>query len=368
MRVKTLQENLLRSLIRAGRILSSKPQLPVAQSVLLQTKEGRLQVATTNLETTELVWVGARVEQDGGACVSARLFTELVLTLPPETVELRLIEGALSVSCAGFRASLPTTPAGEFPPVLLPSGKEGDKLEKKELLAALSLVLFAAATDEGRPMLTGARFLTGQKETTITATDGYRLSLKKIALTTKQPLDAVIPARALAEVVKAGAEEKTATDLRFVRAEGGQLAFSVGDTEIITRSIDGQYPNTEKIIPSRFTTRALFEKDALLRAVKSASVFARDNANIVNMIIKNQTATITAQSAQAGKNEVEISGKIDGEGGEIAFNSRFLLEFLSNFSEPEVLFEMTGSLNPGVFRPVKDDSYLHIIMPVRTQG
>ncbi len=366
--VSLLQENLLRALVRTGRVLSSRPQLPVVQNVLLQTEAGRLRVVTTNMETTETAWVGAKVEKEGGLCVSSRFFTDLVLTLPAETVNLRVEGGGLSVRCEGFQATLPGLSVKEFPPVPETPAKRGERLEKDRVLSALGLVLFAAATDEGRPVLTGVRVKTEGKDTSFTATDGYRLSVKKMALGAGASFNMVVPARALSEVVKVSQEEKEARELTISKTDEGQLAFSVGDTEIVTRLIDGEYPNTDKIVPTSFTTRALFDRETLLRAVKSAAVFARDNANIIALAIENQTATVSASSAQTGKNQVEVSAKVDGDGGEIAFNSRFLLEFLSGFSEPELLFEMTGSLNPGVFRPVKDDSFLHIIMPVRVQG
>lgn len=365
--VSVLQENLLRSLTRTGRILSSKPQLPIIQNVLLQTKEGRLRVVTTNLETTEAVWVGAKVEKEGGICVSSRILTEFVVTLPAETATLRVVDGGLSVRCAGFEALIPGVPPEEFPPAPEVKEKTGDKLEKDQLTGALGLVLFAAAADEGRPILTGVQVKNEGKDTVFTATDGYRLSRKRLVLVGGATDEMIIPSRALSEVLKTSQEEKESKNVNLSKTGEGQLAFSVGETEIITRLIDGEYPNVEKIIPTSFTTRALFDRETLLRAVKSASVFARDNANIIRLAIENQKAMVSASSAQVGQNQIEVAAKVDGGGGEIAFNSRFLLEFLSVFPDPEILFEMTGSLNPGVFRPVKDDSYIHIIMPVRVQ-
>ena len=183
--VSVLQENLLRGLTRTGRILSAKPQLPIVQNVLLQTKENRLQIITTNLETTGVVWIGTKAEKEGGACVSSRLLTEFVLTLPPETVQLKADGEGLGVQCSGFRARIPGVSTKEFPPTPVSPGK-GDKLEKDRLLSALSLVLFSAATDEGRPILTGVRISTNGKDTTLTATDGYRLPVKKLVLAGKQ--------------------------------------------------------------------------------------------------------------------------------------------------------------------------------------
>lgn len=368
MKASVLQENILHALTRVGRTLSSRPQLPIVQNVLLQTKDGRLQVTTTNLENTETVWCGAKIEKEGGVCVPARILTDFILTLPTETVELRVDDQALLVHCAGFQATVPGVSPKEFPPIPMMGKTGGEKLDKDSFLSALSTVLFAAATDEGRPILTGVRIQTKGEETVFMATDGYRLSVKRMHRIGFETLDLIVPARALAELTKAGLEEKEAKIVELGKSEDGQLVFRVGDTEISTRLIDGEYPNVDKIIPSKFTTRALLDTNDTLRAVKSAAVFARDNANIVGFALGNQSITVSASSAQTGKNQVELAAKIDGDGGEIAFNSRFVLELLANFSESELLFEMTGSLNPGVFRPVKDNSFLHIIMPVRTSS
>ncbi len=368
MNITVLQENLLRALSRTSRIVPIKPQLPIIANVLLETQEGRLNITATNLETTEAVLVGAKVGKDGGICVSSRLLLELVTTLPQSTVRLTVKEGTLLVETGGFRAAIPGVAAGEFPQI-----KEGGKatfaaLGKDELMGAVAQVIFAAATDEGRPLLTGVRILGKDGETQLAATDGFRLSVKRVSLTTKEPLDLLVPARALSEVVKVSMEEKETKEINIARPEPSQMIFVVGDTEIRTRLIDGDYPNFEKIIPTKYNTRVLLEKAALLSAAKSAAIFARDNANIVKLHIENQTVTISANTPQVGQNQVDVEANVDGEGGDMAINSRFLLECLSNFPGDELLFEMTGSLNPGVFRPVKDDSYLHIIMPVRVQG
>lgn len=367
MNVSILQENLLRALARTSRILTSKTRLPVLQNLLLFTEDGQLRITAANLETTESVWAGAKIDKEGGLCVPARLFTELVMTLPADTVRLVVKEGSLVVSCGKTQATVAGTPATEFPQ---PSTKKqkGSGIEKDAFVGALSLVLYAAAADEGRPLLTGAKLTSIEDGVQVAATDGYRLSVKTVKLSIRQNLDLVVPARALSEVVKVAIEEKEAVSVEFAQNPDGQLVFRVGDTEVVTRAIDGQYPSFEKIIPKTYTTRAHLGRDELARAVKSASVFARDNANIVRLSINNQVLTIDARSAQAGGNRVEVAAQIDGDGGEIAFNSRFLLEFLANFPEEELLFEMTGSLNPGVFRPVKDASFLHIIMPVRVSS
>ena len=362
-----LQENLAKALNQTGRIIPVKPQLPILQNILLETTEGRLRIVATNLETTEIVWVGAKVEKEGSFCVPARLFSELVASLPQDTVFLSVNDTALVVKSQGFAATIPGISAKEFPPVPKVKEKTHSNIGKDEFCRVISRVLFAAATDEGRPLLTGIRVKQQDGTLVFAATDGYRLSVKHTSLVLGFEADMTIPSRALTEVVKVSGEDKETKELTIAQTEEGQLVFGIGDTEIHTRRIDGEYPNFEKIIPRSFSSRALLDRQKLTAAVKSASIFARDNANIIRFSLDNQQIVVTANTPQVGENKVEVEAKIDGEGGEIAFNSRFLLDFLANFPEEELLFEMTGSLNPGVFKPVKDDSYLHVIMPVRVQ-
>ncbi len=368
MHVTVLQEHLLKVLTRTSRIISSRSQLPITQNVLVEANSRGVRIAATNVDTAENTWVGAKTEKPGGICVSSRLFTEFIASIPKAPVTLTVKDGALRITSGSFRATLPGLAAEEFPP--LPSAEKNgaSKIGKDTLIQALLRVMFSAATDEGRPTLTGIRILTHEDRTLFAATDGYRLSVCKADLKTKEQLDLLVPARALGEVVKIGLEEKEDGAVLLTKTGDGQLAFIVGDTDIFTRLIDGEYPNFEKIIPTTHTTRVLLDNENFVQAVRSASLFARDNANIVRIHIENQAVTVSANTPQVGENQVDVEASVDGEGGDIAFNSRFLLEFLANFTEEELLFEMTGSLNPGVFKPVKDESYLHIIMPVRVQG
>lgn len=366
--ISLLQENLLRALTATSRTLTTKAQLPVLQNALLSTEDGQLRVTTTNLETTESVWVGAKIDKEGSLCVPARLLTEFVMTLSRDTVRLSAKEGSLVVVCGMATATIPGLPASEFPPPPTQKQAKETTLPKEEFCRALSLVLFAAATDEGRPLLTGVKIRSEEEGVLFAATDGYRLSVTRVKLKLAQDVDMVIPARALSEVVKLAQEEKDEDKILLSQTEENQLIFRVGDTQVVTRLVDGEYPGFDKIIPKSFTTRVHTEKETLLRAVKSTAIFARDNANIVRFSAEGQKVIVSAATALVGENRVEIDAQVDGEGGDIAFNSRFLLEFLANYPEPELLFEMTGSLNPGVFRPIKDDSFLHIIMPIRTMG
>lgn len=368
MKVKILQENLLKNLLRVGRIVSSKPQLPILQNILIKTEGTLLRIVSSNMETTVTSIVPAKVESEGGFCVPAKLFSELISSLPEESLEISEKEGTAEIRTSKTHATLPTMQSSEFPPVTLLEDKGGEKLELDLIKTALAKVLFAAATDEGRPLLTGVKMLQEKDSLLFVATDGYRLSLKRIDKNISKDLDMVVPARTLSEVYKIAGEEKEEKNLVIQKLSEGQLGFGVGDTQVITRLIDGEYPAFSKIIPTTHTTAAILDTQEFLRAVKSVSIFARDSANIIRLSVSKNGLEASANTPQVGKNIVDIDADVEGEGGEIAFNSRFLLELLNNTSDERLSFEMTGSLNPGVFKVPEDQTFLHIIMPVRVQS
>lgn len=368
MKVSVLQENIMKAVSRATRIVSPKPTLPVLSNLLLCADKGGLSVTAATTETTVTAAAGAKVEKEGGLCVPAKVFSELIATLPQDAVVLEEKEGTLLVSCGGTRASLAGVSAGEFPPVGKGTTKKEMALEKDALVASLALVLFAASSDEGRPLLTGVKVVGGDEGALFAATDGYRLSVYRSRLSFPKTTNAVIPGRALGEILRVCQEEKEEKQAILAETDDGQFVVRVGDTTIVTRTIDGQYPNFEKIIPEKHTTAMMVDKDQLIRAVKSASIFARDSANIVRLHIGKNHLTISANAPQIGENTVEVDAKTEGEEVDIAFNSRFLSDLLGNFPGDEVAFEMTGALNPGAFRSPKDPAFLHIIMPVRTSS
>lgn len=363
-----LQENIQRAVTRINRIVSTKPAIPILSNLLLHATKDGLIVTSSSLETTETVEVGAKTEREGALCVPAKLFSELVSSLPPDTVTLEEKEGSLLVVCKGVRATVAALAGAEFPPVGVPAGKKETGIDKEELVRILSLVLFAAATDEGRPLLTGVKVVAADAGATFAATDGYRLSTYRSGAKLPKDMDIVVPARALGEVARVCQEEKEVKEAALSDAGDGQLVVRVGDTDVVTRKIDGEYPNFEKIIPTKHTTRATLDVAALTKAVKSASIFARDSANIVRLHVAKNQLTISANTPQVGENTVDVDAKTEGEEGDVAFNSRFLLELLAGFPGEELVFEMTGALNPGVFTSPKDPAFTHLIMPVRTQS
>jgi DNA polymerase-3 subunit beta len=363
MKLSILQEHLLSPLQFVSKNVSFKTQLPVAQHILLVGEKNQLRLATTNMETTTVATVSVKTEKEGGICVPSKLFMDLISSLPPGKIELEAKEQLLLVISGGYSATLPGLDKGEFPPI--PEKKKTDaKLDAKEFMAAVKSVLYAAATDEGRPLLTGVKILRTKDETLFVATDGYRLSLKRTAIPLNESFDKVVPGKALSHVLQVTENG----GLEFNETKDGQIGFFIDDTEVYTRAIEGEYPAFDRIIPKSNSTSVELEKEPFVKAVKTAAIFAKDNANIVKLHLEGPVVVVSANTPQIGESKIELEANIEGDGGDIAFNSRFLLDFLNNVTAEKLVFEMTGSLNPGAFKIAGDDSFLHIIMPVRIQA
>jgi len=373
MKLQVLQENLNSGLLTASRTISSKAQLPILSNVLLKaTKEG-LQILATNLETGVNIKIGAKIDREGEITIPAKIFTEIVSSLSTERIDLEVVENTLKLTTNSYQATLNGLPATEFPKFPNYSSEDLFSLPAEKLLEAINQVAFAAATDDSRPILTGILFELEGKDLSLVATDGYRLSLKKVEVNSpvKEKISLIIPARSLIEVSRVLEEEKEKKEkilkMGFTK-EQNQVVFVFPEIELFSRVIEGTFPDYQKIIPNSFTTKLILDREIFSREVKVVSIFARDSANIIKFKIQKDLLEMSANSPQIGENKSSLEIKQEGEEGEIAFNFRFLQGFLSAVNVQEISLEINGPLNPGVFRGAGDDSFLHIIMPVRLQS
>jgi len=375
MKVSLLQENLAKGVGAVGRVVAGKVQLPVLANILLATEQGKLRLSATNLETGMNLWLGGKVEKQGKITVPARVFGELVNSLPQDTVELVTEGDKLKVGCGKFKAVVNGIAAEEFPGV--PSLKKRAKkpgilvLKKEVLESSVGQVALAAGVDEARPIFTGVKMEFRKGKIRLAATDGYRLSVKTIdgVKGIRKEREMVVPARALMELVKvlSSAEQDKNEVVLAATDEEKQLILAVDEVEIVTRLLEGDFPDFDKIIPASTSTTIELDKEELQQAVRAAAIFARDSANIVKFRVTGSSLVISANAPQVGENEVELIGEKTGEDGEIAFNSRYLLEMLGVVEAERLILSMSGALNPGLFKVVGDESWLHVIMPVRVQ-
>lgn len=375
MKLQVLQENLNKAIGIASRFTSNRAQLPILGNILLTASKSKLTVSSTNLEISVSMSVGSKIEKEGEISVPSRVLTELVANLPRETLTLEAEKEQLKISSSAFSSNILGMNTSDFPKVPSHVNKEkGMVLPKEEFSKALSKVLFASSIDETRPILTGVLFILDKGSLTLVATDGFRLSFNKIQIPgVKQVSKMVLPKNVLSEVGRVDEGEDIVLELQ---EKEKQIVFGSGDTILSSRLLEGEFPDFEKIIPKTSVYKISVDKEDLLRSVKLSAPFARDNANIVKIKILKDSIKLFAESSQAGNQETKVEAKVDptppeasrGEGFEIAFNYKFLEDFLGSVAGEEVKMEFSGVDKPGVFTDPIDSNYLHLIMPVKIQG
>ncbi len=374
MKVTVLQENLARGLSIVSRAVSPRSTLPVLSNILIASDEGRLRLSATNLELGITCWIAARIEQDGSTTVPARTFADLINALPADQVQLTLDVQTQSLHVQGGTSNndIKCIDAQEFPPLPVPDMEGAVQLNVADFKEMIQQVAFAASTDEARPVLMGVLVNVDKDQITMAAADGFRLSVRKATLSSSipQPFTAIIPARALNELARVSGDG--AEPIYMVLPKGrGQVLFRVKDVEVVSQLIDGTFPDYQQIIPRSYKSRTLVSTTAMLKACKQAEIFAREGSNVARLDIKSAQSDmqpseveISATSEETGKNETIVEATVDGGGMLIAFNVKFLREALEAVKTPNVALETSGANAPGVIRPVGDDQYIQVIMPM----
>ncbi len=376
MKITCLQENLAKGLATVGRAVATRSTLPVLSNILLESDNGRLRLAATNLEIGVNCWIGAKVEEEGRITVPARLLTEFVNSLPSGQIVLELSDRTqtLNLKCARYEANIKGIDAGEFPDVPTAEsigGHDNLHLEAGVFRTMIDQVVFAAATDESRPILTGVLAKFHQGGLTLAAADGFRLSVTSadVGADLDEITSVIVPARALAELSRISTDQQDPVELIITPARN-QILFHLTSTDLVSQLIEGNFPDYNQIIPKNHTTRTTLNTSELLKAVKVAFLFARDAANIIrfNIVPANELTPgqiiITGTSAEFGDNVSEVDASIEGDTVEIAFNARYMIDALSVLGTPEVALETSTPSSPGVLRPVGGEDFLCVIMPM----
>ena len=376
MRLSCLQENLSKGLSIVGRAVATRTTLPITNNVLLATDQSRLKLAATNLEIAINCWIGAKVEEEGAITIPARLLTEFVNSLPSDRIDISLSPRtrAVQLRCARFEARISGLDAEDFPPIPTISDGFSTKIDAQILHHGVSQVVFAAATDDSRPVLTGVHADFNGDYLILAAADGFRLAVHRLPLSTasSERVGIIIPARALSELNRLLSDKEEAVDVA-INAAKSQISFHLGDIHLISQLIQGTFPNYTQLIPTSYVTRAVVDIGEFLRATRTASIFARDGSGIVRLQVTPGEdkapgkMSISARAEELGDNIGEIDALVEGEPAKIAFNGKYLQDVLSVLDEGQVALETTSPSSPGVIRPVSDENYTHVIMPMFVQ-
>ena len=377
MKVTVLQENLARGLNIVSRAVSPRSTLPVLSNILVATDEGRLRLSATNLEMGVTCWIGAKILEEGSTTVPARTFGDLVGTLSDTQVEMALTirTQTLNIKSGASKTDIKCIDAQEFPPIPVVDYAQGLEINVADFKEMIQQVVFAASSDDARPILTGVLLNVNNDQMTLASADGFRLSVRKGHLSSPaaQSINVVIPARALSELARiAGDGDKTIT--MVLPPNRGQVIFRLNEIELVSQLIDGNFPDYEQIIPRRFETRAILSTTSFLKACRQAEIFAREGSHIARLNInpggelQPGIVEISGQSEETGSNQNNVDASIEGPPMLIAFNVRFLREVLEVIKTPNVALETTADTLPGVIRPVGapdgQGDFIHVIMPM----
>ena len=377
MRLSCLQENLARGLSVVGRAVASRSTLPITQNVLLSTEQSMLKISATDLNMAMTTWIGAQVEEEGAITVPARLLSDFVNSLPPERIDMEATSQpiGIKIDCVGFESKISGTPADDFPPIPAVEGGLAAKIEPDVLREAISLVSFAAATEDSRPVLTGVKTEITGDEFKFAAADGFRLAVYsgKLAEPPSEDIEFLIPARVLNEISRLLGTQQKAVEF-MVTPSSNQALFRVEDVEIVSSLIAGNFPNYNQLIPQRQsnTTRVVLDSDAFLRATRTAAIFARDSSGIIRLQMaggeenSQGKISISARAEEIGDHEGTLGATVEGEDAKIAFNSNYLTDVLDVLNG-EVAMEVSSPSSPGVLKPVEGDDYVHVVMPMFVQ-
>ncbi|MCX6008252.1 MAG: DNA polymerase III subunit beta [Chloroflexi bacterium] len=374
MKLSCLQENLNKGLGIIGRAVATRTTLPITQNVLISTDQSQLKLAATNLEIAICSWIGAKIESEGSITIPARVFTEFISSLPSDVISLNLKHHTLEIKCGRYEARINGLDAADFPPIPQVGDGFSTKVLAEELKHAITQVAFAAATEESRPVLTGVQTEFEGGKMTMAAADGFRLAVHRNNLIepVKEKVSMIIPAKAYHELNRLMTEPDQEVEITL-NSQKSQVLFKLKNIEMVSQLIQGTFPNYSQLIPQTYGTKARIDVAEFQRAIRMASIFARDGSGIARVIItpgataETGKVTISARADEIGDNVGEIDALVDGEAAKIAFNARYLADVLSVIKQAQVSLEVTTPSNPGVIRPVGVDNYDHVVMPMFVQ-
>lgn len=372
MKFKVDQTILNQTLAVLSRSVASHPQLPVLANIKLSTINGQLELAATDLQTGVVITLDAVIKDKGETTIPARIFSDLVASLPPQEIKGEVVDNILKLTCGSFNAEINCLSAEEFPIFPQPEKNPLISFSAETFRVIVNKVAFAAAVDDSRPVLAGVLIKATPKGLVFVATDGYRMS--QLIDTSVKDLDfeAIVPAKSLIEVTRTTTSLSAVEEVALYTSEGNrQLMFSLSKAIISTRLIEGKFPNTDKIIPTDYKTRAEIDLEEFGKAVKVAQVFARDSANVVKLDFDPKgKITLLANTKQVGSNTGIVDARVEGEKNKVALNVRYLIDILGILEGERFEFTMSEPLKPGVFKSLGGDKpvdFLHLIMPVRVQ-
>lgn len=366
MELTVTQENFSKALSAVGRVASTKTQLPILSNILLRTDGNRLLVAATNLEIATTQYIGAKIAKPGAITIPARLISEFVSSLPKGSVELKVVGENMHITSGKYHSIINGVIADDFPelPTINENNSVSYSINTEEFKQAVSQTIITASADSTRPVLTGVYWHSHEGWLFLAATDGYRLSERRL-LETKSEIAAIIPTQTLQEVLRTITEEPETIDVLF---DESQVRFRINEAEVISRLVDGNFPDYRQLIPAQSDITATMNKSEFSRVTKVAGLFARESGGSVTVTVDSAAKTVSLHSiaSELGENTSELDAEVTGD-GQVTLNSRYLTEALGVLDADTISFSFSGKLSPTILKSTaKDTNYYHVIMPLKS--
>lgn len=367
MKISCTQAKLNKGLSIVSRIVGTRTTLPVLSNIYLEAKGGQLKLSATDLEIGVTTSIGAKVDEEGSLTVPARLVSDFIAANSDENLNLESKATTLHLKSQRYEANIKGIDSSEYP-VLPEIAKDSlVELPVSDFIRAISEVVVACATDDTRPVLSGIYFKFEPDNLFLVATDSYRLAEKKISvpgLNTEKEF--IVPARTMQEILRIASSSEGLAKIG-ISATDNQVSFSVGDTQVISRLIEGQFPNYKQIIPTAFKSTAEIDLKEFSSAIKMASLFARQGGNNVKIRFSGTEVVITSIADQVGDNVSNVPAVISTDSEEITFNAKYIGDILQVLPDKKLVFEVNDKFSAGVIRPEKARDFVYIIMPLRVE-
>ena len=375
MRLIIPQEKLKQGLNIVERISLKSLTLPILNNILISTEKNFLNLSATDLEIGINWWVLSKIEKQGRITIPSRLFFNFISLLPNKNVILEVKNNNLLIECENYKTQIKGLSAEEFPIIPKITQEESININNSSFCYNLNQVADIAIPSTTRPEISGVYFLFQKNLITIAATDSFRLGEKKIFLKTESPLNKdyslILPQKTVKEIVNIFSEKQSQLKIYF---SPNQIMFQYPMTEtphpqieVVSRLIEGEYPNYQEIIPKKYTTQLILKREEFLNQIKTASLFSgKINEVKIKIDVGGKKVNIFSQSPDLGQYQSSVEAKIKGEPVNISFNHRFLLDGLLSIKSSEIIFELNNDSGPGVLKPVGDESYLYVVMPIKS--
>ncbi|MDD4290112.1 MAG: DNA polymerase III subunit beta [Patescibacteria group bacterium] len=366
MKIICLQENLIKGLQTVSHLAGKNSNLPILNNVLITAEEGIISLTTTNLEIGVNCKIRGKVEKKGKCTVQARLLTDFIGLLPKDNIILEYEDNKLKIECGNDKSFINTLSPEDFP--LLPKiNKENEYiLNTLDLKDTLKKISFAISYDSTRPEISGVLINLENSLATFVGTDSYRLAEKSIKINKfSNEKRIIIPLDTIQEVSRI-INYETQEDVK-IYIEENQILFEINGIELVSRLIEGSYPDYKQIIPKEFKTKSEVKTNELIQAIKRTSLFCKPGINDIKLtfVTEKGELVINSISDQIGESMTIVKSNATGDDNEIVFNYKYILDALSNIDSETVSFEIIDNKTAGIVKTKEDDSYLYIIMPIR---